>query len=174
MRHFLKLFADRMSSVFSLIGGLGIFLMLLHVTSDVVLRQVFGFPPPATVLVVSHYYMVMIAFFPLGWSELRGDMIAVEVLSSMFKGKILKVKTILIDLLIAGVYGFLAIHTWVIAMAEFKVRSYQVSLGLVIPIWPSYFILPIAFAVACFVVLLRIYFYLSPSDDLENEQGMAS
>lgn len=175
MRQFLKTFADRMSSIFSLIGGLGIFLMLLHVTFDVLLRQLFNFPPPATVLVVSHYYMVMIAFFPLGWSELRGDMISVEVLSSLFKGKVLWFKTVLIDLVIAAVYGFLAIHTWVIAMAEFKVRSYQVSLGVVIPIWPSYYILPIAFAVACLVVLLRLYFYVSPSDDeLDNEQGLAS
>lgn len=173
MRHFLKRFVNRMSSIFSLIGGLGIFLMLLHVTADVILRQLFGFPPPATVLVVSHYYMVMIAFFPLGWSELRGDMISVEVLSGLFKGKILKVKTILIDLLIAAVYGFLAIHTWAIAMSELKVGSYQVSLGVVIPIWPSYFILPIAFAVACLVVLLRIYFYLLPNDELDSEQGMA-
>lgn len=174
MRHFLKTFAERMSSVFSLIGGLGIFLMLLHVTADVLVRQLFNFPPPATVLVVSHYYMVMIAFFPLSWSELRGDMISVEVLSGLFKGKILKLKTILIDLLIAVVYGFLAVHTWLIAMAEFKVRSYQVSLGVVIPIWPSYYILPIAFAVACLVVLLRLYFYLSEDDEFTNEQGMAS
>ncbi|MBL1420357.1 MAG: TRAP transporter small permease [Alphaproteobacteria bacterium] len=173
MHDFLKKFVERATSIFSLIGGLGIFLMLLHVTADVVLRQVFGFPPPATVLVVSHYYMVMIAFFPLGWSELRGDMISVEVLSGLFKGKILKIKTILIDLLIAAVYGFLAIHTWIIAMSEFKVGSYQVSLGVVIPIWPSYFILPIAFGVACFVVLLRIYFYISPNDESDSEQGMA-
>lgn len=171
MRRFLEIFADRMSSIFSLVGGLGIFLMLIHVTSDVFLRQVFNFPPPATVLVVSHYYMVMIAFFPLGWAELRGDMISVEVLSWLFKGNALKIKTILIDLLIAVIYLFLTVTTWDIAMAEFKVKSYQVSLGVVIPIWPSYFILPIAFCVAAFVVALRLYFYLSPTDDLD-EEGM--
>lgn len=174
MRQFLKIFVERMSSFFSLVGGLGIFLMLIHVTADVISRQIFNYPPPGTVLVVSHYYMVMIAFFPLGWAELRGDMISVEVLSWLFKGRVLKIKIILIDLLIAVIYLFLAITTWDIAMAEFKVKSYQVSLSFVVPIWPSYFILPIAFGVAGLVVVLRLYFYLSPDDETNVEEGHVS
>lgn len=180
MHQFLQKFADRMSSFFSLIGGLGIFLMLLHVTGDVIVRQVFKSPPPATVLVVSHYYMVMIAFFPLGWAEWRGDMISVEVFSRLFTGVILKIKTTLINSLIMVIYGFLAITTWNIAAAEFKVQSYQVSLGVVIPIWPSYYILPIAFGAATVVAAIRLYLYLSPSpdngahDDDKTNEGMAS
>lgn len=176
MRHSLQTFATRMTSFFSLIGGLGIILMLLHVTADVISRQVFNYPLPGTVLVVSHYYMVMIAFFPLGWAEMRGDMISVEVLTWAFKGIILKIKTILIDLLIAVIYGCLAVWTFDIAMSELKVRSYQVSLSVVVPIWPSYFILPIAFGVAGLVALLRLYFYLTPNagDGLGVEEGQSS
>jgi TRAP-type C4-dicarboxylate transport system permease small subunit len=162
MRHVLNVFVHRVSSVFSLIGSLGIFLMLLHVTADVASRMLFNYPPPATVLVVSHYYMVMIAFFPLGWSELRGDMISVEVLSWMFKGKLRLLKTLIIELVMLLVYSFLAVTTWNIAVSEFAVRSYKVSLSVAVPIWPSYFILPAAFLVAAIVVAIRTYLYFFP------------
>lgn len=171
MRHALNLFVHRMSSLFSLVGALGIFLMLLHVTFDVASRMLFNYPPPGTVLIVSHYYMVMIAFFPLAWAELRGDMISVEVISWLFKGKVLVVKTLLIELLMFVVYGFLTVTTWNIAVSEFAVRSYKVSLSVAVPIWPSYFILPIAFFVAAIVVAIRTYLYLfpDPTDDISED-----
>ena len=48
----------------TLIGGLAIALMMLHITADVVLRFLFSSPPPGTITYVSNYYMVIAAFVP--------------------------------------------------------------------------------------------------------------
>ncbi|MNV96168.1 hypothetical protein D3C71_1911380 [compost metagenome] len=40
-------------------------------------------------------------------------------------------------------------------MREFSARSFVLSLSVVIPVWPGYFVLPIGFALAALVTLYR-------------------
>lgn len=157
MRDRLEIFVARTSMIFTLIGSAGILMMLFHICADVVFRQLLNAPIPATIDVVSRYYMISIAFFPLAWAEFRNDMISVEIFSAMFKGRAAIVKKITLYLITALIYFFLAIVTWQIAFKEFEVKSFTISLDVSIPIWPSYFILPIAFAVAGCVCLVKIY-----------------
>lgn len=165
MRSHLLNFAGRMSSGLALFGAIGILAMLVHVTSDVVVRQLFNTPIPATVEIVSRYYMVLIAFLPLGWAELRGDMISVEVFSGMFKGTSKRLQTAFVDILTTFAYSILAYTTWIIAVREFEIGSFVISLSTAIPVWPSYFILPVAFAVAAIVTLLKVFLNLTPDDN---------
>lgn len=158
----LRNFAARLSGWLALIGAIGIFAMLIHVTTDVILRQFISRPIPATVEIVSRYYMIFIAFLPLGWSQLRGDMIVVEVFSGAYRGVVKKVKNLLVKLLITLCYGALAYTTYLSAMREFGVGSYVVSLGFVIPTWPSYFVLPISFGLATCVSLLQVFLEIVP------------
>lgn len=157
MNQKLQKFAARVSGWFALIGAIGIFAMLIHVSADVILRQFISKPIPATVEIVSRYYMILIAFLPLGWSQMRGDMIVVEVFSGLYRGKVKRFKKILVSALIVACYATLAYTTYLTAMREFSVGSYVVSLGFVIPTWPSYFVLPIAFSIAGAIALLQIY-----------------
>lgn len=157
MNQKLQNIASRVSGGLALIGAIGIFAMLIHISADVILRQFISKPIPATVEIVSRYYMILIAFLPLGWSQMRGDMIVVEVFSGLYRGWVKRLKKIFVCALIFATYATLAYTTNMTAMREFSVGSYVVSLGVVIPIWPSYFILPIAFSLAALIALLQIY-----------------
>lgn len=64
----------------SFVGGAAVVLMMLHVTLDVVLLNLFRISMNSTPEIVARYYMVAVAFLPLGWLTLRNQMISVELL----------------------------------------------------------------------------------------------
>ena len=57
---------DGLLTVLALIGALAIITLMLHVVTDVVLRNTVNAPIPATYEIVTHYYMIAAAFIPPG------------------------------------------------------------------------------------------------------------
>ena len=55
----------RTTSLATLIAGIAIALMMLHVSLDVAFRYLLGAPLPGTLTIVTYYYMVIAAFVPL-------------------------------------------------------------------------------------------------------------
>lgn len=152
------------SSGLALIGALGILAMLIHISAYVVMRHVASAPIPMTIEIVSRYYMVLIAFLPLAWAEQRGDMISVEVFAPFYKGWLRKLVDIFVALVTAGAYTALTYSTYLVALREFEAKSFVISLQIALPVWPSYFVLPVAFGLATLVCLFRIYL-LATGDD---------
>lgn len=155
MRDKFDRFINIVTSGLALLGAIGVVAMLVHVSAYVVLRYTLHAPVPATVEIVSYYYMVLIAFLPIAWAERRGDMIAVEIFDHFFKGRLGRVIDIAVALITSGVYIVLTYTTWLAAMREFSAKSFTISLSIAIPTWPSYFILPVSFALAALVTLYR-------------------
>lgn len=156
MAELLDTLLRRATGFLALVGAIGVIAMLLHICAYVIGRHFAAAPVPATVELVSNYYMVLIAFLPIAWAERRGDMIVVEVFGPLFRGPLKRINAVFVALVTAGAYGVLAHTTWVVAMREFAAKSYVISLSTNIPVWPSYFVLPVSFALACAVCLLRI------------------
>ena len=155
MRESLDRLVVRISDGLALLGAVGVVAMLVHITAYVVMRQFSHSPVPATVEIVSYYYMVLIAFLPLAWAERRGEMISIEIFAPLLTGRIGRINEIFVALVTAGVYAVLTYTTWLVAMREFSARSFVISLSVVIPVWPGYFVLPIGFALAALVTLYR-------------------
>ena len=155
MRESLDRLVVRISDGLALLGAVGVVAMLVHITAYVVMRQFSHSPVPATVEIVSYYYMVLIAFLPLAWAERRGEMISIEIFAPLLTGRIGRINEIFVALVTSGVYAVLTYTTWLVAMREFSARSFVISLSVVIPVWPGYFVLPIGFALAALVTLYR-------------------
>ena len=155
MRESLDRLVVRISDGLALLGAVGVVAMLVHITAYVIMRQFSHSPVPATVEIVSYYYMVLIAFLPLAWAERRGEMISIEIFAPLLTGRIGRINEIFVALVTAGVYAVLTYTTWLVAMREFSARSFVISLSVVIPVWPGYFVLPIGFALAALVTLYR-------------------
>ena len=155
MRESLDRLVVRISDGLALLGAVGVVAMLVHITAYVIMRQFSHSPVPATVEIVSYYYMVLIAFLPLAWAERRGEMISIEIFAPLMTGRIGRINEIFVALVTAGVYAVLTYTTWLVAMREFSARSFVISLSVVIPVWPGYFVLPIGFALAALVTLYR-------------------
>jgi TRAP-type C4-dicarboxylate transport system permease small subunit len=155
MREKLDRLVVRVTDGLALLGAVGVVAMLVHITAYVILRQAFHMPVPATVEIVSYYYMILIAFLPIAWAERRGDMISIEIFAPLMKGRIGRINEIFVALVTGAVYLTLTYTTWLVAMREFATRSFVISLSVAIPVWPSYFVLPIAFGLAAIVTLYR-------------------
>lgn len=151
----------RVTGIQALCGAVGVVAMLVHITAYVVSRHVMGSPIPATVELVSYYYMVLIAFLPLAWAERRGDMIVVEVFGQFFRGAFRTINAAFVAILTAGAYVALTYTTWLLAMREFHAGSFVISLNVPIPVWPSYFILPVSFGLAALVAILKAGFLVA-------------
>ncbi|QOR40350.1 TRAP transporter small permease [Billgrantia diversa] len=144
----------------ALLGTLGILLMVIHITLDVLLRATLSVSIPATVELVTRYYLITLALLPLGWVEWRREMIAVEALEGLMKPWLVRLSDVLVSLLSAAVYGVLAVATWGKAMEQYDIGSYVMSLNFPMPVWPTYFALPAAFALAAVVCVVRLPFLL--------------
>jgi TRAP-type C4-dicarboxylate transport system permease small subunit len=159
----------RITGGLALLGAAGVVLMLLHITVYVVMRHVASAPPPATVEIVSYYYMVMIAFLPIAWAERRGDMITVEVFQHLMPEAVKRWVNVLVALITFAAYIALTWTTWLVAMREFASRSFVISLSVALPTWPGYFVLPIAFALAAAVALYRAARVITKADPLSSD-----
>lgn len=142
----------------ALLGTLGILLMVVHVTLDVVLRATLSVSIPATVELVTRYYLITMALLPLGWVEWRRGMIAVEALEGLMGPWLVRLSDVLVSLLSTGIYVVLAVATWGKAMEQYAIGSYVMSLNFPMPVWPTYFVLPAAFALAALVCVVRLPF----------------
>ena len=152
---FLERAADRVSQGLALLGAVGVVALLLHVGIDVVTRNLFGRPIPATNEIVSRYYMVLIAFLPLAWVERGRAMISVEVLDAVMSRPFRRISDSLVAALAAVIYAAIAWVTWADAVKNWRIGSFVDVLGREVPVWPTYFLPPAGFLLAAAVTALR-------------------
>jgi TRAP-type C4-dicarboxylate transport system permease small subunit len=144
--------ARRLSGAFAILGAAAVIAMLVTIVVDVVARQALGIAVPFTVEIVARYYMVAVGFLALAWVDRRGEMIQVELLGPLVSGRL---NELFVALLCTAAYAVLAYTTWRVAMREWTIGSFVVALDTRLPVWPSYFIPPIAFALATALGLLK-------------------
>ena len=166
--HLLVTLAARAAKFFGYLGALAVVAMMLHIGLDVILRNAFRISLDTVPEIVARYYMTALAFLPLAWAERRGDMISVEVFGHLFRGPLRRLDAAFVAAVTALAYSILAYTTWLVAMREFAVRSYVISLSMTIPVWPSYFILPLSFGLAMIVCLLRLALVLAGREPAED------
>lgn len=153
---FLERTADRIAQALALVGAIGVLALLIHVSLDVITRNLLDRPIPATNEIVSRYYMVLIAFLPLAWVERRRAMISVEVLEALMSPGFRKVSDAVVALLATAIYGAIAWVTWADALKNWRIGSFVDVLGHQVPVWPTYFLPPAGFLLAATVTLLRV------------------
>ena len=135
----------------STIAGIMVLMLIGHVTLDVIMRFFFSTPLNATILYVSAFYMVAIAFLPLAAVEQRDGHIAVELLVEKFPTKIQSFLSGLALLLTLIVTTTVAIHTGDEALAKYLGGAFSIKAGGKIITWPTYLALPLGFGLMAIV-----------------------
>lgn len=148
---------DSLLNLLALIGALAIVTLMLHVVIDVLLRNTLNAPVPATYEIVTHYYMIALAFIPLAWVEKGGGMVQVEVFEGLLGPRGLVWSDRLVALLSTVIYAALAWFTWATAMRNFDSGTFVLAQQVRVPTWPAYFLLPLGFGLAALTTALRIF-----------------
>lgn len=150
----------RLIDLVTIVGAIAIVLMMLHITLDVFLRYVFWSPPPGTLVFVSNYYMVAVSFLALAFAERRNAHIAVEVVFEYFPLRFQRLTSCLGAALSALIFGMLAWRGLDEALRKQAIDAFMFEQGLRIPIWPSYYLLPIGAGLMSLVLVFKIIRYL--------------
>lgn len=154
----------------SVLAGIAVALMMVQVTLDVAMRHLFGTPLPATLTIVSYYYMVIAAFIPLALAEDRRAHISVEVVTELLPKPVQRHLAGLILLPTAAITGLLTWRTFEAAVDAFQGGTAQVSGSSPIPVWPAYFALPVGAGLMTALLVLRFAAYVSGQDETEVQQ----
>ncbi|MEH6692088.1 MAG: TRAP transporter small permease [Pseudorhizobium pelagicum] len=161
--------ADKLSRMLAFVAAIGVLAMMIHVCADILSRVLTGASLPATVEMVSYYYMLLVAFLPLAWVERRGGMISVELLDFMLSPRMRRVSDLLIAALGVVIYAVMAYASWLTAVRNYETGTFVVALQTKIITWPGYFLPPAGFALAAIIVTVRLLQIITGNEEPARE-----
>ena len=138
--------------------------LIVHVSLDVLMRYAFERPLDATILYVSAFYMVAIAFLPLGVVEENNGHIAVEVLAERLPTSLQSVLLFIATLVTTIVTAFVAVRTGQEALAKYAAGAFSIEAGGKIITWPTYFFLPAGFGLMSLVSAWKLLAMVTGKD----------
>ncbi|WP_323038987.1 TRAP transporter small permease [Gemmobacter sp.] len=154
---FLHKVVRRLTGVMGFLGSALVVLLILHVTLDVALRNIFNYPLTGTIEVVSLLYMIGICFLPLALTDERDAHISVEVLTELMPAGVVRWLIIAGTALAVLVMAMLCWRTWLEAMTQMR-KGTVINVGAGDPVisWPSYFLLPLGFGLSTLICAFKL------------------
>ena len=157
------------------VGAIAVVAMMLHITLDVALRNLFRNSLDTVPEIVARYYMTALAFLPLAWLEIRRDMISVELLDFTLSDGARRWSDALVMVVATVIYGLLAWTNWDKAMSETRVGTLVEIATWKMPVWHSFWFPAIGFTFAALIAALltlgRVWPTLgAPLDEAADER----
>lgn len=166
-------FIGKINRFTTVLGGLVIALMMLHITADVMGRYLFNTSLPGTITIVSNYYMIVAVFLPLALAEEEDAHISVEVFTAGLGPSGQRIVTIFSLLVSLFVTALFTGKTWEEALRQMQSGAAVLQGNSTVTIWPSNFLLPIGFGLMFIVIVIKLLALLagqrqSPFQPLHN------
>lgn len=153
----LQTILGRITGALRILGSLMVIVLVLHVFTDVVMRNVFGRPLFGTIEIVSVIYMIGICFLPLALADERDAHISVEVLTERMPDAWVQKLIVVGTVLMIVVIGALFWRTLDEAIAQYQKNAVMIVAGKAPMLkWPSYFLLPIGFGLSFLVLCFKL------------------
>ena len=156
----LEKWLGRVLDLTKVLGAIAIFLMMAHITLDVAARFILWKPLPGTLIFVSKYYMVFVAFLSLAIAERANQHITVEVVSEHFPMRVQNRVNVMATVLSAVVFGLMAYRGWLEAVKKQNIDAFILEQNIRIPVWPSYYVLAFGAGLMCLTLIFKIVRHL--------------
>lgn len=127
------------------IAAVGLLAMMLHIGADIAASLLFNRPIATTSAIVTQYYMIAVAFLPILATERRGAHISITMITAVLPLPVQRGLQAVVTAIMAVAYWFLTVQAWQQAADKFEIKAYMVEQTSRILVWPSYFIIPVAF-----------------------------
>ena len=160
-------FLFRISRILALIAGIGLVLMMVQTTVDVVADNFFGRPINGNLEVISVYHMVLVVFLPLAMVEWKHENIQVDVFFLMMPKPLQRFVLVVGYLVCAVFFAILTRQTFIDAVAAWRKDELMMA-AIYLVIWPAKFILPVGFGAIALVSLRHAFHALR--DPVESFQ----
>ncbi len=135
----LEVCADLLSQV----GGIVIVVMMVHITADVALKELFSSPIDGTLEITAVYYMVALVFLPLAQVTMGEGHIKVELFTRRMSSRgIVRLETVIA--IVAALYvGAMAVGGVYEALYRTGIKDTLETAGGTLEVWPSRWIVPV-------------------------------
>lgn len=161
-----------LSASASAIGALCVVLMMLHVTADVIGRYFFNAPLTGTIVIVAHFYMVVLVFIALGVAEERRAHISVEIVSDLLPRPAQTGLGVISGALTIIVISLVMIGGYTEAFTQTRRGATMEQGSALISVWPSYWAVPIGAGLMIAIAGYRIVTTLTGWRSGLNETDM--
>lgn len=129
--------------------------LMLHVVADVVARNVFNWPLPATLELAQHWWMVLLVFAGLGYAQLRGEHVRATVLTDRLPESLHRIAEVGALALMTVFAGLIAYYGWGEAAESTAIKETVVAAD--VPVWPMHWAVPVGAAVLALQCLVSIH-----------------
>jgi len=131
-------------------------LMMLHITLDVFLRQVFNAPITGTFEIAANYYMVSVMYLPLAYVSLTEGQIVVELFTrGLGRKTLIHWDNVTNGITVVYVMVF-AFYTGDMAIEQTVTGEVMEMGDGFMDVWPARWMLPIAFGLMGLYLIVRI------------------
>lgn len=146
---------DQILSTAAIVAGITILaLMIVQISLDAFLRTAFAAPLPATVEIVSNYYMVALSFLPIALVQRRGRNIEATFVYDAMPRIAQVVARTMTRVLAIAIYSLFTWQSYHDAVAKTRINAYVLAGSGEVPIWPCYWVIPISFALMVLALLV--------------------
>ena len=150
-------------------SGIAVAVMMLHVCIDVFAKFVLQSPIPATITVVTYYYMPLLTFLPLAFVQQKRGHISVEVFTSMLSKRIQHHLYFWTILFCVVVLALLARVTFGEAVNKLELGTFRLEQNVRILTWPGQFFPAIGYGLLALLMMLQFIGYLMGKAPIEND-----
>lgn len=153
------------------LAAIGLLAMMLHISADVLADLLFNAPIAVTSAYVTQYYMIAVAFLPLAAAEYRGAHIGVDLVVNKLPQGAQRGLNLLVLLVTLGVYLLLTAQAWEQATKKLGISAFIMEQTTRVTVWPSFFVLPLGFAVISLLIGLKFVLCLLRKPDPSPDAG---
>jgi TRAP-type C4-dicarboxylate transport system permease small subunit len=139
------------------VGSAVLILMALQIVIDVLMRNLLGSGFPATVDLVSKYYMILVSFLPIAYSELLRRQVEASIFTDMMPSRLHPMIYAFGFVLSFLVYGLLTWGTMKEALTQTSRGAYVEAGAILFPTWIGYWVLPVCFGLMALVLAMRLF-----------------
>lgn len=143
------------------IASLGLVAMMIHISADIAMSLFFNRPIAVTSAIVTQYYMIAVAFLPIFAAELRGTHIGITLLTDLMPRRFRRGLDTVVKAVMAAVFALLTAQAWDQATDKWAVQAYMVEQTSRILVWPSFFMVPVAFGAMALLLVVKVLLTLS-------------
>jgi TRAP-type C4-dicarboxylate transport system permease small subunit len=155
---------DRLGEVLMIVAGAAVGVAILHITTDVILRYMLKQPLPGTIAIVINYYMPMMAFLPVAYTQRVDGHIVVDLFTGMLPKAVQRHVIGCVYLFCALLFALLTWTTWVEALNKLQRGTFTFEDGIVILTWVGHFLPPIGYGLATLVLVAQFLRYVTGKD----------
>jgi TRAP-type C4-dicarboxylate transport system permease small subunit len=138
------------------LGLLAGFLMMVHVTIDVVGRAVFNSPLEGTTEIVAGYYMVALAYLPWAWLARNDNHIVAGMFARIGSPRFEFWLEVAVKILTIAYLSIFIYPTFQQAVRQTRIGEVWLAGTMYIPVWWSRWILPVSGSLMLLHLVLRV------------------